>query len=167
MVAKEIAQSIAKSFATADPPNAAFYDANRKKFETTINTKFQWWRGALQQLQDQHVAAYHDSWSYFAHRFDLKIDTFLEPSPGTVPSAPQLTEVIQRMKRDRVKAIIVEPYQDRRIVDTVARATGAKVVELAQFPGGIAGTDNYPSLVNQLVKQLASALNNYPLTGGL
>ena len=158
LIAKTVAQHIAKSFMAIDPPNAAFYDANRKKFETAIDTKLQWWRGALQLFRDQHVAAYHDSWPYFAHRFGLKIDIFLEPSPGTPPSASHLTEVIQKMKKDRIKLILVEPYQDRRIAEKVARATEAKLVDSSQFPGGIPGTDNYVSLINQLVKQLADAM---------
>ncbi len=158
LIAKAVAQRIAKAFMAVDPPNAAFYDANYKKFETAINMKLQWWRGALQLFQDQHVAAYHDSWPYFAHRFGLKIDIFLEPSPGTPPSASHLTEVIQKMKRDRIKLILVEPYQDRRIAEKVARSTEAKLVDLSQFPGGIPGTDNYVSLINQLVKQLADAM---------
>ena len=158
VIAKAVAQRIAKSFMAVDPPNAAFYDANYKKFETTIDTKLQWWRGALQLFQDQHVVAYHDSWPYFAHRFGLKIDIFLEPSPGTPPSASHLTEVIQKMKKNRIKLILVEPYQDRRVAEKVARAADASVIDFSQFPGGIPGTDNYVSLINQLVKLLADAM---------
>jgi zinc/manganese transport system substrate-binding protein len=158
LVAKEIAQQIAKTFAAADSANAEFYQTNRKKFETTIDAALQWWRGALQLLSDQHVAAYHDSWPYFAHRFGLNVDIFLEPAPGVPPSASHLADVIQEMKRDHVKAILVEPYQDRRIVETVARATDAKLVEVSQSPGGIPGTDSYTSLINQLVRRFAAAL---------
>jgi len=158
VIAKAVAQRIAKSLMAVDPPNAAFYDANYKKFETTIDAKLQWWRGALQLFQDQHVAAYHDSWPYFAHRFNLKIDVFLEPRPGTPPSPSHLTEVIQKMKKNRIKLILVEPYQDRRIAETVARAADASVIDFSQFPGGIPGTDNYASLINQLVKTLADAM---------
>ena len=102
--------------------------------------------------------AYHDSWPYFAHRFGLKIDVFLEPSPGVPPSASHLRDVIQKMKQDHIKALIVEPYQDRRIVDLVARAADAKVIEVAVFPGGIPGTDSYLSLMNQLVKRMAEGI---------
>ena len=158
VIAKSVAQRIAKSFMAVDPPNAAFYDANYKKFETAIDTKLQWWRAALQLFQDQHVVAYHDSWPYFAHRFGLKIDVFLEPNPGTPPTPSHLTEVIQKMKRDHIKLILVEPYQDRRIAEKVARASNASVIDVSQFPGGIPGADNYLSLVNQLVKQLADAM---------
>jgi zinc/manganese transport system substrate-binding protein len=158
IIAKAVAQRIAKAFMAVDSPNAAFYDANYKKFETIIDTKLQFWRGALQLFQGQHVVAYHDSWPYFAHRFGLKIDIFLEPRPGTPPSPSHLTEVIQKMKRDRIKLILVEPYQDRRIAEKVARAADASVMDFSQFPGGFPGTDNYVSLINQLVKLLADAM---------
>src|ERR1051325_2473086 len=158
IVAKAIAQRIAKSFAAVDSPNAGFYDANYTQFETAINAKLQWWLGALQRLQDQHVAAYHDSWPYFAHRFGLKIDIFLEPSPGIPPTPSHLSDVIQKMKRDHVKVILVELYQDRRIAAQVARASAANVVEVSQLPGGMPGTDSYVNLVNQLVKRFADAL---------
>jgi ABC-type Zn uptake system ZnuABC Zn-binding protein ZnuA len=69
-----------------------------------------------------------------------------------------LTEVIQKMKRDRIKLILVEAYQDRRIAEKVARAADASVIDFTQFPGGIPGTDNYVSLINQLVKTLADEM---------
>lgn len=152
------AQRIAKSFASADPANAAFYNANFGKFDALINAKVRGWRAILQDVQDKHLAAYHDSWAYFAHRFGLKIDVFLEPKPGTPPTPSHLTEVIQKMKEYHVKAIIAEPYQDRRLAEKIGRSNEAKVVDFAVFPGGIPGTDSYISLIDQLVKKYADAL---------
>ena len=158
IIAKAIAQHIAQSFAAVDPPNAATYDANYKKFETTINAKLQEWGAALLPFKDRHVAAYHDSWPYFAHRFGVNIDIFLEPKPGIPPSPSHLTEAIAQMRAQQVKAVIVEPYHDRRIAEKVASATGAKVVDFAQFPGGIPGADSYVQLIDALVSRLAAAL---------
>src|SRR5437879_5665819 len=158
IIAKAIAQHIAQSFSAIDSANAASYNANYKKFEATINAKLQGWGAILLPFQGQHVAAYHDSWPYFAHRFGLNIDVFLEPKPGIPPSPSHLTEVIGQMKSQQIKAIIVEPYHDRRIAEKVARSTGAKVIDFSQFPGGISGTDSYVSLIDQLVKRLAEAL---------
>jgi len=157
-IAKAIAQHIAKSLATVDQPNAAFYDSNYKKFEAIINAKVQGWRAILQPYQDQHLVAYHDSWPYFAHRFGLKIDVFLEESPGVPPAPSHLTDVIQKMKENHIKAILVEPYQDRRTAEKIARSTEATVIDVSQFPGGIPGTDSYVSLINQLVKRVADAV---------
>src|SRR5438874_12320575 len=158
IIAKAIAQHIAQSLSALDPANAAFYEANYKKFEGTINAKLQEWGAAMSPFKGQHVVAYHDSWPYFAHRFGVNIDIFLEPKPGIPPSPSHLTEVIAQMKAQKVKAIIVEPFHDSRIAGKVASATGAKVVEFPQFPGGLTGTDSYVKLIDTLISRLAAAL---------
>src|SRR6266852_3574339 len=158
IIAKAVAKHIAQSFAAVDAPNAASYDANSKRFETTINAKLQEWGAAMLPCKGQNVVAYHDSWVYFAHRFGLNIDIFLEPKPGIPPSPSHLVEVIAQMKAQKIKAIIVEPFHDRKIAEKVASATGAKVVDFSQFPGGLPGTDSYVKLIDTLVARLAAAL---------
>jgi zinc/manganese transport system substrate-binding protein len=158
IIAKAVAQHIAQSLSSVDGANAGFYDANYRKFEATINAKLQEWGAAMLPFKGQNVVAYHDSWPYFAHRFGVNIDLFLEPKPGIPPSPSHLAEVIAQMKAQHIKAIIVEPFQDRKTAEKVASATGAKVVEFAQFPGGLAGTDSYVKLIDTLVSRLAAAL---------
>ena len=158
IIAKTVAQHIAQAFAALDPPNAAFYEANYKKFEATINAKLQEWGAALLPFKDQPVAAYHESWVYFAHRFGFKIDIFLEPKPGIPPSPSHLADVITKMKAAHVKAILVEPYHNRKIAEKVASETGAKVVDVAQFPGALPNTDSYVALIDALVSRVAAAM---------
>jgi zinc/manganese transport system substrate-binding protein len=158
IIAKAIAQHIAQSFSTVDSANAAAYNANYKKLEATINAKLQEWGTAMLPFKDQNVVAYHDSWPYFAHRFGIKIDIFLEPKPGIPPSPSHLAEVINQIKAQHINAIIVEPFHDRKIAERVASATGAKVVDFAQFPGGLPGTDSYVKLIDKLISNLSAAL---------
>src|SRR6266576_1053769 len=158
IIAKTVAQHIAQAFSTLDPANAAKYDANYKKFEATINAKLQEWGAAMLPFKGQAVVAYHDSWPYFAHRFGIGIDLFLEPKPGIPPSPSHLAEVIAQMKAQHIKAIIVEPFHDRKIAEKVASATDANVVDCAQFPGGLPGTDTYVKLIDKLVTNLSAAM---------
>jgi zinc/manganese transport system substrate-binding protein len=158
IIAKTVAQHIAQSYSAIDAANAASYDANYKKFEATINAKLQEWGAALLPFKGQNVVAYHDSWPYFAHRFGVNIDIFLEPKPGIPPSPSHLVEVIAQMKAKNVKAIIVEPYHDRKIAEKAASATGAKVVDFSQFPGGIPETESYVKLIDALVSRLTAAM---------
>src|SRR3954449_6793810 len=158
IIAKAVAAHIAQAFAAVDPANAAAYQANEKKFEAIINTKLQEWGTAMLPFKGQHVVAYHDSWPYFAHRFGVEIDVFLEPKPGIPPSPSHLAEVIEQMKAQHIKAIIGEPYHDRKIAEKVASATGAKVVDFAQFPGGLPDTDSYVKLIDKLIANLSAAL---------
>jgi zinc/manganese transport system substrate-binding protein len=158
IIAKAVGQHIASAFGVVDPANKATYEANYGKFEAAINAKLQEWGTAMLPFKGQRVVAYHDSWPYFAHRYGLIIDTFLEPKPGIPPSPSHLAEVISQIKAARIKAIIVEPFHDRKIAERVASATGAKVVDFAQYPGALPNTDTYIKLQDALVARLTAAM---------
>ena len=160
IIAKAVAAHIASAFSAADPANADSYAANDKKFETTIDAKLQEWGKALLPFRGQHLAAYHDDWLYFAHRFGFDVDVFLEPKPGVPPSPSHLAEVIGKIKAEKIKAIIVEPYHNRKIATKVASSTGAHVVDAAQYPDGLPNTATYVELIDVLVTRLATALKN-------
>jgi zinc/manganese transport system substrate-binding protein len=154
-----VAQHIAEAFSALDPKSAAAYQANLKKFTDQLDAKLVKWEKLLSPYKGKDVVAYHDSWPYFAKRFRIKIDMFLEPKPGIPPTPAHLAEVILKMKEDHVHVIIVEPYQNRRTAETVARDTGATVVDVTQFPGGVKGTEGgYIQMMDSIVSSLASAL---------
>ena len=122
IIAKAVAQHIAQAFSAVDPANAATYRGEREKVRSARSTpNSRNGARAMLPFKGQHVVAYHDSWPYFAHRFGFKIDIFLEPKPGIPPSPSHLAEVIAQMKAQKIKAIIVEPYHDRKIAEEVAQ----------------------------------------------
>jgi zinc/manganese transport system substrate-binding protein len=157
--AKIVAQNIADGFCVNDPKNTDAYRANLKKFDDEIDAKLVEWRKALAPFNGQSIVAYHDSWPYFAKEFGLKIDLFLEPKPGIPPTPAHLADVIMKMKEEHARVIIVDPYLNRKTADTVARNTGATVVDVTQFPGSLKGTEGgYIQLEDYLVNALAKAL---------
>jgi zinc/manganese transport system substrate-binding protein len=157
--AKIVAKNIADGFCTIDPKSADLYRANLKTFVDGLDEKLVAWRKKLAPFQGQSVVAYHDSWPYFAKEFGLKIDLFLEPKPGIPPTPAHLADVIVKMKQENAHVIIVDPYLNRKTADTVASHTGAKVVEVTQFPGGVKGTeDGYSEMVDHDVNAIAAAL---------
>jgi zinc/manganese transport system substrate-binding protein len=158
IIAKAVAEHIAQAFSKIDAPYSGTYDGNYKKFEAAINAKLQEWGTAMLPFKGQSVVAYHDSWPYFAHRFGINIDIFLEPKPGIPPSPSHLAEVISQMKAQKIKAIIVEPFHDRKIAERAASATGAKVVDFAQYPGALPNSDSYIKLMDVLIARLSAAM---------
>src|SRR5262249_38224304 len=159
MNAKKAAEHIRDAFCNLDPKSAEQYRANFKKFSDTVDAKMKEWQAALAPYKGQEIVAYHNSWPYFGEAFGLKIDPFLEPKPGVPPTPPHLVEVITKMKADKVHVIIVDPYLDRRTAETVASKTGATVVDVTQFPGGVKGAEGgYFQLIDYLVKAIGQAL---------
>jgi ABC-type Zn uptake system ZnuABC Zn-binding protein ZnuA len=81
----------------------------------------------------------------------------MEPKPGVPPSASHVAEVIDIVKQTGAKAIIMEPFYDRRMSDFVASRTGAQVLVVAPSVGGAEGLDDYVSVLRNAIMQLAAA----------
>ena len=163
--AKIVAQHIAESLCALDPKSAEVYRANLKKFTDAIDAKLAEWEKTLAPFKGREVVAYHNSWLYFGERFGLRIDLFLEPKPGIPPTPAHLAGIITKMKADNVNVIIVDPYLNRKTAETVARNTGASVVDVTQFPGGVKGTEGgYIQMMDYLVNSVAKALGT-PASG--
>jgi ABC-type Zn uptake system ZnuABC Zn-binding protein ZnuA len=157
--AKIVAHNIAEAFARLDPGSAGVYRANEKAFAAKIDSKLVEWKQKLAPFKGAKLASYHNSWPYFARRFGLEIDLFLEPKPGIPPSPAHLASIIGKMKEQKVKAILHDPFLDRKTAETVAKATGATVVNVTQFPGGVKGTEGgYIPMMDYVVGAVANAL---------
>ena len=62
------------------------------------------------------------------------------------------------MKRDNVKVILVQPFQNCKTAETVARQTGAAVIDAPQQPGAAKGTSSYEDNMDNLVRSIARGL---------
>ena len=157
--AKIVAHNIAEAFTKLDAASAEKYRANEKKFSAQLDTKLAEWQQKLAPFKGAKITAYHNSWPYFAHRFGVEIDLFLEPKPGIPPSPAHLAGVITKMKEQHVRVILHDPFLDRKTADTVAKATGAAVVDVTQFPGGTKGSEGgYVQMMDYLVNAVAKGL---------
>ena len=157
--ARLIAAHLAAAFEKLDASSAEAFRANGKKFTAALDAKLVEWQAKLAPFKGAKIVSYHKSWPYFAERFGLELEIFLEPKPGIPPSPAHLADVIAKMKAQHARVIIVDPYLNRRTAETVARSTDATVVDVSQFPGGVKGTDGgYVALLDYLVDALAKAL---------
>lgn len=155
---KTIASNIADHFARIDPRSAATYRSNLAKFNTRLDAKFTDWQRQLAPYRGAKIVTYHNDFVYLASRFGLDVVGTLEPKPGIAPSPAHLAQVIGRMKSTNAKVILVQPYQSRRTAETVARQTGAVVLDVSQQPGARANTTTYFDMMDNLVSTLARAL---------
>jgi zinc/manganese transport system substrate-binding protein len=155
---KIAAERITDALCRLDPNSTEVFRANLKKFELRLDAKLAEWQKVLAPHKGKRVVTYHNSWPYFAQRFDLRMDLFLEPTPGIPPTPSHLAEVVERMKADRIHVIAVEPHVSRKTAESVAGRTGAVVVEFTQYPGGAKGTEaGYIEMMDYLVRTLAKA----------
>jgi ABC-type Zn uptake system ZnuABC Zn-binding protein ZnuA len=153
-----IARNIANHLAQIDPNNAATYNGNLGRFNAKLDAKFAEWQKELAPYRGARIVTYHKDFIYLAERFGLTIVDELEPKPGIAPSPAHLAQVIIKMKATNAKVILVQPFQNRRTAETVARQTGAEVLDVPQQPGAAPNTTSYFDLMDNLVHTLAAGL---------
>ena len=153
-----IVTQIAGHFAQVNPAAAATYQANLAAFLATLDARIPVWEKELAPFRGARIVTYHKDFVYLAERFQLSVVATLEPKPGIAPSPSHLAEVIATMRATKAHVILIQPYQNRRTAETVARQTGATVLDVAQQPGAIPGTATYFELMDSIVKTLAAAL---------
>jgi len=153
-----IARNIAGHFAQIDPKNAGTYNGNLSRFNTKLDAKYADWQKQLAPYRGARIVTYHKDFVYLAQRFGLTIVDELEPKPGIAPSPAHLAQVIGKMKSSNAKVILVQPFQNRKTAETVARQTGATVLDISQQPGAVPNTTTYFDLMDNIVKTLAGGL---------
>jgi zinc/manganese transport system substrate-binding protein len=154
---KIVARNIADHFAQIDPKSAATYRGNLTRFNTKLDAKYADWQKQLAPYRGAKIVTYHKDFVYLANRFGLNIVDELEPKPGIAPSPAHLAQVIGKMKANNAKVILVQPFQNRRTAETVARQTGAVVVDMPQQPGARSNTNTYFDLMDNVVSTLVGA----------
>jgi zinc/manganese transport system substrate-binding protein len=154
-----VARRLTERFCELDVDSCPAYRENLARFAERLEQKMLAWTERLAPHKGTQLVTYHNTWRYFAGRFGLRSETFLEPKPGIPPSPPHMAKVIAKMKAEGMRVILVEPFQSRKTAQAVALRTGATVVEVCQFPGGLPGTDDdYFALIDAVVDAVADAL---------
>jgi zinc/manganese transport system substrate-binding protein len=151
-----IASHVRAALSKADPKHAELYAANEKKFGEECTQRNRDWHTRLAGLKGAAVITYHSSWVYFAKAFDLRIVGYVEPYPGIPPTAKHLQELIGKIKSEKAKILIQEPYYGDADPGFLARQTGIKVFRFTPSCEG-AGPDDYLKHFDVIVEGLAGA----------
>ncbi len=154
---KIIARNMSERFARIDPRNAAAYRSNFSRFNARLDTKLAGWQAQLAPYRGAKMVTYHRDFVYLAARFGLQVVETLEPKPGIAPSPAHLASVIGAMRRANARVILVQPFQNRKTAETVARRTNAVVLDVAQQPGARKDTQSYFDMMDYMVSELAKA----------
>jgi zinc/manganese transport system substrate-binding protein len=140
------------------PDHRVEFEKNRQAFLTRLDEAMARWERAIGPFKGAKVVVYHPQWIYILNRFGLNQAATLEDRPGIPASPSHLTRVIRQMKEERIKVIIVEPWNDLKLATRVADEAGAKAVVLASMVGGVKGADSYIAAIDHNVNALVTAM---------
>lgn len=159
---RRIAHGIADKLAQLQPEDAAYFQQRFQDFDRRLTAAQKNWATQMQPYRGRKVVTYHNSFPNFAKYFGLNVVGYIEPRPGIPPSPGHTLDLIQMMRRDNVKTVMVEPYFDMKTPDSVGRETGAKVLVLLPSVGGEKEVTDYFKLFDYDVALLIGAFKATP-----
>ena len=155
---RRIAQAIQQKLAALRPADAAYFAQRYADFDKRLAAAESRWDALMAPYKGLRVVTYHNSWPNFVDRFRLTVVGYVEPRPGIPPSPSHTLDLVQAMKRDGIKLILVEPYFDLKTPNAIARDTGARVVVLTPSVGGVEAVKDYIGLFDYDLGLLVDAI---------
>ncbi|MEK7357764.1 MAG: metal ABC transporter substrate-binding protein [Bdellovibrionota bacterium] len=148
-----LATKIAERLSELDPPNKESYQKNAAAFGERMNAKVADWKRRLAATKVQKIVTYHPTLNYFMDRFGLTVPTYLENKPGIPPTAQHILSVIETVKRDGIKLILVDNFFDTKIADRVAKdVPGVRVVSVGVSVDSTPELKKLDDVTEQLVR---------------
>ena len=158
VMGKDMARAIADGLARLDPAHESTYKANLAAFLTKLDAAIARWEKEAAPLKGKKLVSYHPDLLYFADRFGMEAVGTIEIRAGVDPTPSHIEALEQLMRRDKVDLVVRELNYPANLAETVAQATGAKLVELPVMAGGLPDTKDYISFVEHNVRTMVQAL---------
>jgi zinc/manganese transport system substrate-binding protein len=153
-----IAGAIAGRLGSIQPGSREYFERRLASFISRLDEAEKRWLAAMAPYKGLKVVTYHRSFPNFAERFGLDIVGYVEPRPGIPPTPRHTAALIDEMKQQGVRLVLVEPYFDLKTPNAVARETGAALVVMPPSVHGVPQASDYFALFDYNVNLLVAAV---------
>lgn len=121
--------NIRDGLSKADPAGKAVYEANAAAYLGRLETLQRWVKANMAAIpaDRREIITTHDAFGYFGDAYGM---TFIAPEGVTTdaePSARDVAKIIAQIKKQRIPAVFIENITDPRLMDEIARETGATI----------------------------------------
>ncbi|MEL6409184.1 MAG: zinc ABC transporter substrate-binding protein [Pseudomonadota bacterium] len=127
--AKLYVENITAGLAKADPSNASTFYTNSAAYLAELEALEAEVSALVDTLpaEKRTVVTSHDAFGYFADDYGLRFEAPQGLSTESEPSAADVAELITQIREEGVSAVFVESITDNRLLEQIARETGATI----------------------------------------
>src|SRR5438445_888666 len=157
---KRIGKAVSEKLVQFRPNDRAVFEQKLADFTSRLDTAEKRWLAMMAPYKGTKMVmvTYHRSFPNFAERFGLDIVGYVEPRPGIPPTPQHTLDLINEMKRQNVKLVLVEPYFDLKTPNAIGRDTGARVLVMPPSVGGGKAATDYFKLFDYDINLLVDAI---------
>nr|WP_254046992.1 zinc ABC transporter substrate-binding protein [Pusillimonas sp. T2] len=123
------ARNIANGLSRVDPVNRAGYQARADIYVTEMEKLHNEIRQSLAAIpaERRKVVTPHDAFGYFGQAYDITFVPVAGLASDAEPSARDIARLIREIKKTKSAALFTEKALSSRVINQIARETGAKV----------------------------------------
>lgn len=151
-------QNICDRLVKIDSVNADKYKQNTESYIANLQELEQEIENTMTTINSRNIVTFHNTFDYFAKDYGLNVIGTIENEHGKNPSAGEIAELVENIKKNNVSAIFVEPEYNVKIVNTISKETGAKVYTLNPVTSGENNKEEYINIMRENLKVLKEAL---------
>ena len=123
--------TICDALAEADPENRLYYQQRTLNYQKAMEALH---KELLEQFSalpahKRTVVSSHDAFGYLGQTYGIEFLSLLGASNQAEPSAKELAELISYMRDNEVQAVFIENISNPKLIEQIARETGAVVGE--------------------------------------
>lgn len=137
--AAEYAKLATQQLSEFDPEGTATYEANLSEFLAKIDELDEVTREVIATIPEENrkLLTYHDSWPYWARKYDFDVIGAVQPSDFSEPSAKEVSSLVDQIKSSEVPAIFGSEVFPSKISEQIAREANVKLENTADddLPG--------------------------------
>lgn len=79
-------------------------------------------------VMNRKLVTYHDSFAYFAPRYGMQVIAAIQPSDFSEPGPRDVIHIIKQIKNEKIPAIFGSEVFTSKVMEQIARETGAKFI---------------------------------------
>ncbi len=114
-----------------DPKNRSFYEENATAYKAKLRELDEKFRKGLASCETRlFVHGGHYAFNYLARRYNLSYVSVYGFSPDAEPSPRHLADIVQEIRRHKIKYVFYEELLQPRMAETIAQETGARLLPL-------------------------------------
>ncbi len=151
--AKKIVEEVEHELSELDPKNAKIYKQNAKNTQKKLDAMIVDINKSINKKAS--FVTFHDAYQYFEKRFGVESLGALTINTDVQPGAKQIAEIQDLVEDRKIKCIFSEPQFNPKLINMIAKNTGAKTGILDPLGSSYKpGKNLYFNLINDLYKNL-------------
>jgi len=129
--AMNYAKLVCEKLSEMDPTNADYYHINAARYLRLLHQLDQDISQSIQTipLEYRKLLTYHDSWAYFAPRYNMTVIGAVQPSDFGEPTAQDVARLIDQIRTENVPAIFASEVFPTQVMDQIAKEANVQVVQ--------------------------------------